>query len=254
MTIQSQIAAWLRSAKRAVIFTGAGISTESGVPDFRSPGGIWATSTPVQYQDFLKSPEARYEYWRQKAIAHRDFLLGAPNAGHRVLAAWEQRGWIRGIITQNIDEYHQEAGSQQVLELHGTARRISCLDCAQRFDANPLVEQFLKSDQVPICPACGGLLKHATISFGQSLERETLSRSKKLSQEADLFLALGSSLVVHPAASLPQLAKQKGAKLVIINREETPLDDIADVVLREALGTTLTAIDHAACAQNEGER
>ncbi len=253
MDAHTQIAHWLTTAQRAVVFTGAGISTESGLPDFRSPGGIWATSTPVQYQDFLASADACYEYWRQKAIAHRDFLLGAPNVGHHILAEWQQRGWIRALITQNIDEYHQEAGSSDVVELHGTARRIACLDCAMRFDANALTERFLKSDVVPDCPACGGLLKHATISFGQMLDRETLWKATKFSQEADLYLALGSSLVVHPAASLPQLAQQRGARLVIINREETPLDDIAQMVLREPLGEALTAIDSAARKQSEGK-
>lgn len=240
-----QIARWLAEAQHAVAFTGAGISTESGVPDFRSPGGIWATSTPVYYQDFLASAEARHEYWRQKAIAHRDFTQCRPNTSHHVLARWESQGRIRAVITQNIEEFHQLAGSQAVVELHGTARKIRCIDCSQTFDADPLVAQFEATATVPPCSACGGLLKHATISFGQSLERETLAQAMRLARSSDLFLALGSSLVVYPAAELPNLARQSGARLVIINRDETPFDDVADLVLREPLGPTLRAIDEA---------
>lgn len=239
------IARWLAESQRAVVFTGAGISTESGVPDYRSPGGIWANSTPVYYQDFLDSAEARYEYWRQKSVSHRDFFDCEPNMGHRILAQWEQAGRILGIITQNIDGFHQAAGSQRVIELHGTAREIKCLECHQRYGADGMVAKFLREDRVPQCESCGGLLKHATISFGQSLEQETLALAVKLSMDADLFIALGSSLVVHPAASLPQLAMKKGAKLVIINRDPTPLDDEADLLLAESLGEALAEIDAA---------
>jgi NAD-dependent deacetylase len=165
------IAGWLANSARAMVFTGAGISTESGVPDFRSPGGIWATSTPVQYEEFLTSADARYEYWRQKAVAHRDFLLCSPNIGHRVLADWQARGLVRGIITQNIDEYHQEAGSSDVVELHGTARKIKCLDCLTLYDANALVEEFVKNSKVPPCARCGGFLKHARETTRRVLRR-----------------------------------------------------------------------------------
>lgn len=237
-----RIASWLPNAESAVVFTGAGISTESGVPDYRSPGGIWANSKPVYYEDYLNSAEARHEYWRQKAISHRDFILCEPNQGHRILAEWEACGWLFAVITQNIDEYHQEAGSQRVIELHGTARQIQCLECERRFDANAYVTTFLQTNQVPNCPDCGGLLKHATISFGQALVPATIELAAKLSREADLFLVLGSSLVVHPAASLPQMAKRNGARLVIINRERTPLDDVADVIIRDEIGPTLAAI------------
>ncbi|HTN76491.1 MAG TPA: Sir2 family NAD-dependent protein deacetylase [Pirellulaceae bacterium] len=245
MDLPAQIAHWLASAQRAVAFSGAGLSTESGLPDFRSPGGIWATSQPVYYQDFLGSAAARWEYWRQKSIAHRDFLLCSPNIAHRTLAQWESQGRLCGVITQNIDEYHTEAGSQNVVELHGTARKIKCLDCETLFDANALVTEFLQTNQVPSCAHCGGFLKHATISFGQSLDATVLAKAVKLSQEADLYFVLGSSLVVHPAASLPQLAQRAGAKLIIINRDVTPLDNIADVVLHESLGETLSKIDAA---------
>lgn len=224
-------------------FTGAGISTESGIPDFRSPGGIWSKSQPVMFQDFLASAEARHEYWRQKSQAHRGFAEAEPNDGHRVLARWEERGWLRAVITQNIDGLHQAAGGNHVLELHGTARQIACLSCRARFDPQPFVERFLETDVVPECPECGGLLKHATISFGQSLPPEVLQEATELSRQSDLFLAMGSSLVVEPAASLPRLARDSGAKLVIINRDPTGQDGSADVVLHAGIGAALVGID-----------
>lgn len=237
-----QVADWIQEAQRAVAFTGAGISTESGIPDFRSPGGVWATSQPVYYDEYLADPDARKEYWRQKSITHDEFLKARPNVAHRLLASWEQRGRIRGVITQNIDGLHQEAGSRHVWELHGTARQIACLDCGSRFDADPLVRQFLETGEVPPCPDCGGLIKHATISFGQSLPADVLEESIRLADEADLFLVFGSSLVVEPAASLPVMAQRAGAKLVIVNRDSTPLDGIADVVFNDAIGSVAEAI------------
>ncbi|MGQ0637280.1 MAG: SIR2 family NAD-dependent protein deacylase [Planctomycetaceae bacterium] len=242
MSPLEQLAEWLGHASDAVAFTGAGVSTESGIPDFRSPGGVWSQNRPVYFDEFLKSPEARFEYWRQKAIAHRDFVDAKPNAGHQTLAAWEERGLIRGVITQNIDGLHQQAGSRAVWELHGTAREIGCLNCGWRTPADRLVQQFLDTQTVPDCPECRGLLKHATISFGQPLDEQTLARASSLAQGSDLFLAIGSSLIVHPAAGLPQLAKEQGARLVIINREPTPLDVIADLVIREPIGATLAAV------------
>ncbi len=244
MTELKSIAEWIWGAESVVAFTGAGISTESGIPDFRSPGGVWASNQPVYYDDFLASADARYEYWRQKAIAHQDFKDAAPNPGHRVLADWEQQGHLTAVITQNIDGLHQLAGSRDVLELHGTAREIACLQCGARFDAEAMVASFLDEDRVPACPACpDGLLKHATISFGQSLDMSVLNRAATLSRRADVFLAIGSSLVVEPAASLPRLARQHGARLVIVNRDPTPLDDLADAVIHESIGATLQAID-----------
>lgn len=237
-----QVARWLASARSAVAFTGAGISTESGIPDFRSPGGVWSKYRTVYFDEFLESAEARHEYWRQKCEAHREFAAAGPNAGHRVLADWESAGRIRGVITQNIDELHQRAGSRNVLELHGTARRAACLDCLARFDIEPFVEKFLAENRVPDCPECGGRLKHATISFGQSLPAEVLMNANRWSREADLFLAIGSSLVVTPAADLPRYAKERGARLVIINRDPTPLDRMADATLGGSIREALTAI------------
>lgn len=242
MSPHAQIARWLADSDAAVAFTGAGISTESGIPDFRSPGGIWSQTQPVHFDEFLRDPAARKEYWRQKSITHVEFSQARPNEGHMVLARWESAGRIRGVVTQNIDGLHQEAGNRRILELHGTARAVGCLACGQRFPADPWVQKFVETQTVPDCPACGGLLKHATISFGQSLDEEVLGESLAWAKNGDLFLAMGSSLVVHPAAGLPSLAKQHGARLVIINRDPTPLDSFADVVIRESIGETLRQI------------
>jgi len=237
------IAGWLRESSAATAFTGAGISTESGIPDFRSPGGVWEKYQPVYFDDFMASAESRHEYWRQKCEAHREFADSQPNEGHRVLARWEQAGKLQGVVTQNIDGLHQLAGSQNVLELHGTVREVACMDCGKRLEVEPLVQQFLNTDVVPPCPDCDGRLKHATISFGQSLPAEVLQESSRLARQCDLFFALGSSLVVEPAASLPRIAKQNGARLVIINHDPTDQDSSADAVVHAPLGESLRNID-----------
>jgi NAD-dependent deacetylase len=228
-----------------VVFTGAGMSTESGIPDFRSPGGVWSRYQPVYFQEFLASAQARFEYWRQKAEAAADFIQAKPNAGHDVIARWEEAGRIVAVITQNIDGLHQDAGNRKVLELHGTARWVDCLDCGQRYEPVPLLEKFRAEQKVPPCAACGGRLKSATVSFGQSLPPEVLDESHELSAASDVFLAIGSSLVVYPAAGLPDVARRSGAHLVIINRDPTDFDEAADVVIREPIGATLAQIDAA---------
>jgi NAD-dependent deacetylase len=243
-TAEQTVAGWLFEAQSAVAFTGAGASTESGIPDFRSPGGVWAKYQPVYFEEFLASAEARHEYWRQKCEAHRDFAEAEPNQGHRTLARWESLGRLFGVMTQNIDGLHQRAGSRHVLELHGTALEIGCLDCRKRFDAGPMVEQFLARQAVPECPACGSsLMKHATISFGQALAPDVLQTAFAWAKRSRLFLAIGSSLVVEPAASLPRKAKEYGARLVIINRDPTPQDALADQVIRRPIGETLCEVD-----------
>ena len=210
---------------------------------FDLPTESGATSQPVYFDDFVASPDSRYEYWRQKSIAHRDFAASQPNVGHTLLAQWEAACNLRAVITQNIDGLHQLAGSARVIELHGTARQIACLQCEQRYDAEPMVKQFLETDQVPSCVQCGGMLKHATISFGQSLQPEVLESAMTLARDADFLLVLGSSLVVEPAASLPRLAKQQGARVVIVNRDETPQDASADQVFHESIGAVLETIN-----------
>ncbi|MFO0867641.1 MAG: Sir2 family NAD-dependent protein deacetylase [Pirellulales bacterium] len=237
-----KVATWLSTARSVVAFTGAGISTESGIPDFRSPGGIWANSKPVYFQDFLASAAARQEAWRQKSVAWREFHACGPNDGHRILADWERAGRLRAVVTQNIDGLHQRAGSQRVVELHGTALEIVCLDCGARFPTAPLMEAFDTAGVPPVCPRCRGVLKHATISFGQPLDEETWREAAQLCTMSDVLLAIGSSLVVEPAASLPRLAHEQDARLVIINRDPTPLDSLAACVLRCGIGEALTEI------------
>lgn len=238
------LADWLTKSQSTVVLTGAGISTESGIPDFRSPGGVWTKYRTVYFDEFMSSASARHEYWTQKSESHRDFFDSQPNIGHQVLAKWEQSKRIRGVITQNIDGLHEVSGNQSVLELHGTARYIQCLDCSARYDADPLVQEFLKTNEVPYCHACSaGRLKHATISFGQMLPEDVLTQAFDWCREAELILAIGSSLVVTPAANLPLITKQSGGKLVIINRDATPLDVDADLVINAGIGETLSGIE-----------
>ena len=241
MTDLHQLSSWLRNADHAYAFTGAGISTESGIPDFRSPGGVWAKYQPVYFDDFMSSHDARCEYWRQKCEAHSEFANAKPNRGHEILAELEQHKLLQGVITQNIDGLHQIAGSQNVLEVHGTAREAACMQCGDRMPVEGPVTQFSATGVAPDCKLCGGPLKHATISFGQSLDERVLNEAAEWMRQADLVLALGSSLVVHPAAGLPQLAVESGARLVIINLQPTPLDGFADAIIRKPLGETLNA-------------
>lgn len=238
---------WLQSANAktsasVVAFTGAGISTESGIPDFRSPGGVWAKNRTVYFDDFCKHADDRYEYWRQKAEAHIEFVKASPNITHTTLASWEASGQLRGVITQNIDGLHTEAGHRNVLELHGTARRVACLDCDFEDTVDEWVKRFRANNVVPDCPECGGRLKHATVSFGQSLPANVLEQAIEWAQTCDVFLAMGSSLVVEPAATLPRIAAAAGARLVILNRDATPLDAAADLVVNAPLGEIFAAI------------
>lgn len=241
----AQFVEWHREAKSLVAFTGAGISTESGIPDFRSPGGFWAKNRTIYFDEFIASEKARHEYWRQKSEAHRDFVKAVPNITHTTLVRWEQNKQLRGIITQNIDGLHQLAGTQQVLELHGTARQVGCLDCEWRDVADGWVARFMELNTVPECPQCGGKLKHATVAFGQALPEAVIETAVEWSRECDLFLALGSSLVVHPAADLPRLARDSGAKVVIVNGRSTPLDMVARMVVNAPLGEFFQAVQKA---------
>ena len=237
-----QIARYLSESHRVVAFTGAGISTESGVSDFRSPGGVWSKYQPVMFQDFLARADARRQYWRMKKEGYWEMRRAKPNAGHRALARLEAAGKLVAVITQNIDGLHQDAGSQRVLELHGTSRSVVCLQCEARYDPDAIQARLENGEEIPLCDSCGGPLKSATVSFGQTLPQDVLSEACNLCAGTNLMLAIGSSLVVEPAASLPLQAKRSGARLVILNRTETPLDRIADVVLREHIGDSLTAV------------
>ena len=235
----------LDRAQKIVCFTGAGISTESGIPDFRSPGtGLWNKIKPIQFEDFVNSEAARQESWERKFSADRTMENASPNKGHAALARLVEMGKCTGIITQNVDNLHQNSGvpDEVVVELHGNATYASCLACAKRYELSELEQQFKLNGNVEPCGACGGLIKTATISFGQAMPEIPMRRAQAMTDECDLMLVLGSSLTVYPAASFPEYAKRRGAVLAIVNREETPLDPIADVVVHEQIGPTLAMV------------
>jgi NAD-dependent deacetylase len=226
------------ASRRAVAFTGAGVSTASGIPDFRSPGGVWSRHAPVMYDDFLSSAEARRRYWRARREMYADFRGARPNPAHRALAELEARGRLLGVVTPNIDGLHQEAGSARVIELHGTNRRVVCVACGCDHDVGAV---YASPDDAPAC-TCGGPLKAATISFGQALDPGVLEAAFALARSADLLIVAGSSLVVQPAAALPVAAAAAGAAVVIVNRDETPLDGLAAAVVHGAVEEVLPAL------------
>lgn len=226
--------ALLSEARSAVIFTGAGISTGSGIPDFRSPGGLWSKNRPIDFDAFCSSIDMRREAWRRK-FTMDDATRGAePNAAHRAVARFVEEGRAAVVVTQNIDGLHEASGipSGKLIELHGNGTYAHCLDCGVRHELDEVRAVFEATGDPPDCRACGGLVKSATISFGQAMPVEAMIRAEAASRAADLFLVLGSSLVVYPAAGLPVAAKRAGAKLVIANREPTDLDPYADLLLR----------------------
>ncbi len=232
----------IKTTSRIVVMTGAGISTESGIPDFRSPGGIWSKYRVTRIQEFIASHEARRNYWRYKTAVYPDIESASPNAGHLALVKLEKLNKLQLIITQNIDGLHQKAGNNEkrILELHGTELEVKCLKCHARFDRLSIHQRVLAGDEVPTCDYCCGWLKPATISFGQTLHEAILNRAISESKECEAFLVIGSSLIVYPAASLPEIAKQQGAWLGILNRESTPLDAWADWVCHESIGAVLS--------------
>ncbi len=236
-----RLRAWLDECSRAVVFTGAGISTESGIPDFRSPTGIWSKMTPVYFDEFLASEEARRESWRRKLVVDEDMTNAQPNQGHEAVSELVRRGTVSAVITQNIDGLHQRSGipHEHVVELHGNSTYAACLTCATRYELPPILEAFKKDETLPVCESCGGMVKTATISFGQPMPDAAMQRAEAETLACDLFLAIGSSLVVYPAAAFPAMAKQNGARLVIVNREATGLDPMADLVLNTEIGPTL---------------
>ncbi len=233
----------LETSRRGVVFTGAGISTESGIPDFRSPGGIWSKYRPIEFGEFMASKEARREYWRRKFATHGTVAAAKPNQGHLAVAELVKRGKVSAVITQNIDGLHQASGvpTERVIELHGNTTYAHCLDCGKEYDLDPIRDAFLADETLPVCAACGGAVKTATISFGQAMPEAEMERAEEETLGCDLFLAVGSSLVVYPAAGFPALAKESGARLVIINRESTGLDARADLVINAEIGATLGA-------------
>lgn len=230
------------SAKRIVAFTGAGISTESGIPDFRSPGGIWTRYKPIYFDDFMASDEMRRESWRRKFATDETMLSAEPNAGHRALAKLVEQGRMSAIITQNVDGLHQRSGvpDARVIELHGNATYASCLDCGRRHELAPIREAFLDKGMLPLCEKCEGIVKTATISFGQAMPEVPMIRAQEETLACDLLIVLGSSLVVYPAAGFPRMAKRNGARFVILNRDPTDQDEDADLVIHNEIGPTLS--------------
>ena len=232
----------IEGAGVVVPFTGAGISTECGIPDFRSPGGIWTKMRPIEFGDFLASREMRDESWRRRFAMQEQFGGAKPGRGHRALASLYRAGKIPGLITQNIDNLHQDSGiaAAHVVELHGNTTFATCLDCGKRYELSWVKQSFDQSGgRSPECTVCDGFIKTATVSFGQSMPEAAMRRAQELTESCDLFLAIGSSLVVWPAAGFPLAAKRNGARLVIINRDETEFDEIADLVLHDDIGAAL---------------
>lgn len=241
----------ISSAERVVVFSGAGISTESGIPDFRSPGGVWSRYDPrdLTFDRYVEDPQVRMQSWQMR----REFFDAAPqpNAAHRALAEAEQRGHCAGVITQNIDGLHQQAGSRAVVELHGTAREVACIGlsppsgtpqgCGYRTDHVSIMQRLDAGESDPHCPDCGGIVKSATISFGQMMDARSIDAATDLARRADLLIAVGSSLQVFPAAGLPVETLRTGGALAIVNDEPTPLDDLAEVVVRARAAAALPA-------------
>jgi NAD-dependent deacetylase len=242
----SQVAELIAYSKNTVVFVGAGLSTESGIPDFRSPGGLWEKYNPEDFyfQNFLSSEASREKYWQMATEMYDSMKDAQPNAGHFAIAELEKLGKLDCLITQNIDGLHFKAGNseEKVLELHGTAMHVTCLSCHKRYEREEIQARLATGDKAPRCKACTGFLKPATISFGQSMPERETAEAYRRSEAADLFMVIGSSLVVHPAAYMPVMARRAGAKLVIINRDETACDGLADIIINGLAGPTMAAI------------
>jgi NAD-dependent deacetylase len=241
-----QIAGWLRDASFVVGLTGAGISTESGIPDFRGPQGVWtknpAAEKTARLEYYMSDPEVRRRAWQNRV--NSEMWSATPNAAHRALVELEQKGRLHALVTQNVDGLHHAAGQSAdlVVEIHGNVRQAKCMSCDWRGPMHDTLERVRAGEEDPRCTGCGGILKSATISFGENLVPDDLHRSQVAAARADVFLALGTSLGVYPAAALPEIALRNGARLVVMNAEDTPFDSVADAVVREQLGEVLPAL------------
>jgi len=241
-----RVRGWIDSAERIVALTGAGISTDSGIPDFRGPQGVWTKNPSAEklstLQHYLADPEVRKTSWQMRVASPA--WTAQPNAGHHALVGLERRGKLHALVTQNIDGLHLRAGhsSARVIEVHGTLHEVTCWGCGWRGPMQPVLERVRAGEEDPACDTCGGILKSATISFGQALEPEVIERALRVAGEADLLLAIGTSLQVYPVANAVPLAREAGARVVIVNAQPTPYDDIADAVLREPIGQVLPQI------------
>jgi len=241
-----QVARWIIDSERTVVFVGAGLSTESGIPDFRSPGGVWDRYNPEDFyfQNFLSSEASREKYWKMSAEMYEPMKKAQPNLAHMAIAEMESLGKLDCVITQNIDGLHFKAGNSEgkVIELHGTAMSVSCLRCGKKYDRDQIQERLRKGLKVPYCEDCRGPLKPDTISFGQPMPEKETEEAYHRSSVCDLFIVIGSSLVVQPAASMPLVAKRNGARLVILNRDPTPCDEMADIVIHGQAGPAMASI------------
>lgn len=238
----------IKTSKHLVVFTGAGISTESGIPDYRSQGGIWDKFQPVYFDEFMSSENARIRYWQQRLDMEKSLSVSKPNAGHKSIAKLYELGILKALITQNIDGLHQASGieKEKIIELHGNTRRVRCMSCKKLISWEKAQKMIDAGDKAPVC-SCGGFLKPDTISFGQAMPVEETKKAAMLSSQSDLFIVVGSTLVVQPAALMPEYAKNGGAFLVIINLSETPYDNRCDVLIRgkagEVLGKIMQSLD-----------
>jgi len=240
-----RLSALIEGCERAAVFTGAGISTESGIPDFRSPSGLWTRMKPILFQDFVRSRDIRREAWKRRFEGEDTIARSEPNAGHRAVARLVEQGIVTDVITQNVDGLHQRAGvpEDRLIEIHGTVRYCKCLSCGARYENDEVRQMWADSGgEAPDCTLCGGIIKAATISFGQPMPELEMERASLAAMTCDLMLAIGSSLVVFPAAGIPITAKKNGAHLVILNREETELDHLADLVINAEIGPVLSAV------------
>jgi len=236
-----QLANYIDTSQNTLIFTGAGISTASGIPDFRGPGGLWEKYKPIYFDDFISSENARRETWRRKIETDKVISTAKPNTSHLALSTLYQAEKISGIITQNIDNLHQDSciPDSKVIELHGNSRYAKCLDCETRYELGNIFIDFKEYGKLPLCDSCGGIIKTATISFGQAMPVDAMDRAEKTTLACDLFIAIGSSLSVFPAVGFLELATKNKAKLIIINRDPTPLDQLATLVINKEIGATL---------------
>jgi NAD-dependent protein deacetylase/lipoamidase len=240
------LAGWLRDANHVVVLTGAGISTESGIPDFRGPNGVWtkdpAAEKTAQLEYYMGDPDVRRRAWQNRVKGN--YFSAEPNAAHRALVDLEKKGALHFLVTQNVDGLHHSAGQspERIVEIHGNVREVKCMTCGRRGPMEEALDRVRAGEDDPACEQCGGILKSATISFGENLVAEDLDRAQREAARADLFLALGTSLVVYPAAALPEVALRTGARLLVFNAEETPFDRYADAVCRDQLGDVLPAL------------
>lgn len=241
-TLTTRAVSLIRGASAIVAMTGAGISTESGIPDYRGPGGVWETQAPPTIGDFLVNPETRREFWRRRLSDYPTLVAREPNSGHQALADLERRGTLLATVTQNIDGLHQKAGNsdRRVIELHGNAHQLRCVDCGAVFAAPEIQHRLEAGDPEPVCTACGGILRSGTVLFGDPMPKAALDLSIAAARACDVLLIVGSSLVVNPAARLPEIARRHGASLIVINRTPTPVDDVADVRIQGEAGPVLS--------------